>query len=408
MGSLRQFTIFRAVVRSGSAGGAARALGLSQPAVSHALARLESLIGLALLDRGQDGSIPTPVGALLHRRVERQAEQITAGIADICSVPIDSDPVRHKIAALTSTQVTGHLAVAGHGSFRAAARALAISEPALQRTVRDLERLLGVPLYERRGQQIAVTVAGARLATSLQLGLAEIEQARDEIEALHGLSAGRVTLACLPLMPKSILATAIGRLVADYPSVQVSLEEGSYDRLIGDLQRGKLDMLLGAVREGEQHDGIESRMLFEDPYVAIARRGHPLVARPDPEALARQGWVAPPVGTPRRTALEAFFATLPYRPRIVLETASVAMMMATLVESDCLCLSSRLQAETDFALSQFAILDVPFARSARHVGITLRSNWLPTLVQRAFLALTEAAAIDDHGITTNISSSRTR
>lgn len=392
MGSLRQFAIFDAVVRSGSAGGAARALGLSQPAVSHAIARLENLLGLALLDRGQDGSTPTTVGALLHRRVERQSRQIVTGIADICGIAVDSDPVRYKSAALTSTQAAGHLAVAAHGSFRAAARSLDISEPALQRTVRELERLIGIALYERKGQQIVVTVSGARLATSLQLGFAEIEQAYDEIEASRGRSAGRVTLACLPLMPKSILATAIGRLVAEFPSVQVSLEEGSYDRLIEDLQRGELDMLVGALREDEQHDGIESRILFEDPYVAIARSGHPLALHPDPQALAMQGWVAAPVGTPRRTALEAFFATLPRRPRIVLETASVAMMMATLVESDCLCLSSRLQADTDFVLSHFVVLDVPFARATRHVGITLRSNWLPTLVQRTLLALIEDVA----------------
>ena len=394
MGSLRQLTIFCAVVRSGSTGGGARALGLSQPAVSHAIARLETLLGMTLLDRGRDGSVPTTVGALLYRRVERQSERIALGIADICGGAVDGSAVRQKTAALTSTQAAGHLAVAGHGSFRGAARTLAISEPALQRTVRELERMLDTPLYQRRGQQIVVTDAGARLATSLQLGFAEIEQARDEIEAARGRSAGRVTLACLPLMPKSILATAIGRLVADYPSVQVSLEEGSYDRLIGELQRGKLDLLLGALRDGERHDGIESRILFEDPYVAIARPGHPLVARPDPDALAAQGWVAPPPGTPRRTALEAFFATLPHRPRIVLETASVAMMMATLAESDCLCLSSRLQAETDFALSHLATLDVPFARSARHVGMSLRSDWLPTLVQRAFLAFLEEAAAD--------------
>ena len=394
MGSLRQFAIFDAVVRSGSAGGAARLLGLSQPAVSHAIARLEGLLSLVLLDRSQRGSVPTTVGALLHRRVERQSRHIAAGIADICGKAVDSDAVRQTSAALTSTQAAGHLAVAAHGSFRAAARSLLISEPALQHTVRELERLIGIPLYERKRQQIVVTAAGARLAISLQLGLAEIEQARDEIEASHGRSAGRVSVACLPLMPKSILATAIGRLVADYPSVQVSLEEGSYDRLIGDVQRGTLDMLVGALREDEQHAAIESRILFEDPYVAIARPGHPMVARPDPAALAMQGWVAPPIGTPRRTALEAFFATLPHRPRIVLETASVAMMMATLVKSDCLCLSSRLQAETDFALSDFAILDVPFARSARHVGITLRSNWLPTLVQRTLLALIEEGAVD--------------
>lgn len=394
MGSLRQHAIFRAVVRSRSVGGAARTLGLSQPAVSHAIARLETFLGITLLDRGRDGSVPTVLGALLHRRIERQFDHVEAGIADICDVAPGSDAVRSRSAALTSTQAAGHLAIASAGSFRAAARTLAISEPAVQRTARELERMLAIALYERRGQQIVVTDAGSRLATTLQLGFAEIEQARDEIEASRGLSAGRVSLACLPLMPKSILATATGRLVARFPSVQVSLEEGSYDRLVGELGHGRLDILVGALRERDRDDGIVSRVLFEDPYVAIARQGHPLIARPDPEALADQGWVAPPLGTPRRAALEAFFETLPRRPRIVLETASVAMMMATLGESDCLCLSSRFQVKTDFALSHLATLDVAFARTARQVGVTLRSNWLPTLVQQTLLKFVEEAATD--------------
>jgi DNA-binding transcriptional LysR family regulator len=384
---LRQFAIFDAIVRSGSVGGAAKTLGLSQPAVSHAIAKLERSLGVDLLERGQAGSIPNEAGAILHRRVVRLRDQIGTGISAIRAEARNSDALCHRAAALTTTQVACHLAIADHGSFRAAARSLALSEPALQRTARELERLLDRPLYQRRGQIIHVTEAGEHLASCFQLGLAEIEQARDEIDASRGLTAGRIALGCLPLMPKSFIATALGQLLTRFPSVEVSLEEGSYDRLRTALKRGELDMLLGAMRDEEER--LQMRPLFDDPYVVIARSAHPLGIRPDPDGLCRQSWVAPPAGTPRRIVLERLFASLPMRPRIVLETSSVATMMATLAGSDCLSLCSRSQASADFAAADVAVLDIPLEPTARRVGVTIRSDWLPTTVQNALLLLIE-------------------
>jgi DNA-binding transcriptional LysR family regulator len=250
-----------------------------------------------------------------------------------------------------------------------------------------LEGLLDRPLYQRRGQVIHVTEAGEHLASCFRLGLAEIEQARDEIDASRGLTAGRIVLGCLPLMPKSFIATALGQLLTRFPSVEVSLEEGSYDRLRTALKRGELDMLLGAMRGEEER--LQMRPLFDDPYVVIARSAHPLGIRPDPDGLCRQSWVAPPAGTPRRIVLERLFASLPARPRIVLETSSVATMMATLAGSDCLSLCSHSQASADFAAADVAVLDIPLEPIARRVGVTIRSDWLPTTVQNTFLLLIE-------------------
>jgi DNA-binding transcriptional LysR family regulator len=188
-------------------------------------------------------------------------------------------------------------------------------------------------------------------------------------------------------MPKSFVAAALSRLLTRFPSVEVSLEEGSYDRLRTALKRGELDMLLGAMRSEDER--FEMRPLFDDPYVVIARSAHPLGRRPDPDELCRQSWVAPPAGTPRRNALERLFAGLPTRPRIVLETSSVATMMATLAGSDCLSLCSRSQASADFAAADVAVLDFPLESTARRVGVTTRSDWLPTTVQNAFLRLIE-------------------
>jgi LysR family transcriptional regulator, regulator for genes of the gallate degradation pathway len=100
-GTLRQFAIFDAIVRSGSAGGAAKMLGLSQPAVSHAIAKLERSLGVDLLERGHAGSIPNEAGAILHRRVVRLRDQIAMGISAIRTEGRDSDALRHRAAALT-------------------------------------------------------------------------------------------------------------------------------------------------------------------------------------------------------------------------------------------------------------------------------------------------------------------
>jgi DNA-binding transcriptional LysR family regulator len=173
-----------------------------------------------------------------------------------------------------------------------------------------------------------------------------------------------------------------------FPKVETSLEEGSYDHLSKELRQGRLDMLIGALRSSGQETELEERHLFDDPYVIVCRSGHPLASRtrrPTRRDLAHYNWVAAPSGTPRRTALDDLFQTLPRLPSLVLETNSVVMMIAALAESDCLTLISREQATMDFATFELAQLPLEVAPVDRKVGITLRSNWLPTVVQHAFL-----------------------
>ncbi|RZM11454.1 MAG: LysR family transcriptional regulator, partial [Sphingomonas sp.] len=140
--TLRQMTIFDAAVAQGSVGAAARRLGLSQPAVSHALAKLEAVIGTPLLTRGQGGSVASTAGTILHRRVARMQQQIREGIGAAAGGAYEATRLANLATALTSTQVRTHVAIAEHGAFRDAAAALGISPPALHRTAHELERLV--------------------------------------------------------------------------------------------------------------------------------------------------------------------------------------------------------------------------------------------------------------------------
>jgi len=101
--------------------------------------------------------------------------------------------------------------------------------------------------------------------------------------------------------------------------------------------------------------------------------------------LTEHDWVAPSRDLPRRAVLERFFASLPRRPRIWLDTISSGTMSAVLAETDCITLISRTQLLLD-GPSGIAVLPVAVPDAGRTVGITTRRDWLPTTVQAGFLA----------------------
>lgn len=387
--NLRRLVMFDAVMRSGSTGAAARQLGLSQPAVSAALSKLEAETGTRLLERGAGGSVGTAAGKLLHRRVARMLRQIEQGIAHIGEVDGIAVDTRAITRLLTTTQIRYHIAIAEHGSFRAAARHLGIAEPTLHRTARDFESGLKVALYRRHLRGVAATELGTHLAIRLRIALREIDQALAEIANAQGLAEGRISFGCLPMMPKQLLARAIGRMLRLHPGVEIELEEGSHEYLMGTLRNGTADFVIGALRGDRIAPDLIETALFEDPYVVVARSTHRLAraTRIKDADLAQQHWIIPPRGLPRYAAVQALFARLPKRPDTVLETSSLAMMTSALAESDCLSVLSRSQASARESNAGIAVLPVEMPWPQRFVGTTTRIGWLPTRIQRRFLTL---------------------
>jgi LysR family transcriptional regulator, regulator for genes of the gallate degradation pathway len=387
--NLRRLVMFDAVMRGGSTGAAARHLGLSQPAVSDALSKLEAETGTRLLDRGASGSAGTAAGKLLYRRVARMLRQIEQGIAHIGEADGIALDTRAVTRLLTTTQVRYHIAIAEHGSFRAAARHLGIAEPTLHRTARDFESGLKISLYRRHLRGVAATELGTQLAITLRVALREIDQALAEIANAQGLAEGRIAFGCLPMMPKQLVARAIGRMLRLHPGVEIEMEEGSHDYLMGTLRNGTMDFVIGALRgDGIAPDLVETA-LFEDPYVVVARSAHKLAraTRIKDTDLARQQWIIPPRGMPRYAAVQALFAKLPKRPDAVLETSSLAMITTALAEGDCLSVLSRSQASTREFNANITVLPVDMPWPKRLVGTTTRIGWLPTRIQRRFLTL---------------------
>ena len=384
--ALRRLIIFEAAARLPSLGAAALDMGLTQPAVTQALAKLEEEVGERLLERGVGGASATPAGRILHRRTERMLRRIEASLL---ALGVPEPRAAGRTRNLTDAQIRCHVAIAEMGSFRAAAARLELAEPTLHRAARSLEAVIGAPLYKRRPRGVAASDDGLRFAAELRLALLEIDQGLDELRSRRGLVDGRVSLGCLPLMPKGVLARAVGDLLRAFPNADISLEEASHGVLMQGLLTGRLDMVLGALQSRHPPPGIRHRRLFPDPYVVVASAGHPL-AKVEPltgEDLVRQRWIAPWRDTPRWRVMQTLFSSLPGRPRIVMETSSLGMMGAMLAESACLTVLSASQLREDPALRDVIVLPVALTWPDRSVGVAYRLVWLPTCIQQHFLSI---------------------
>jgi molybdate transport repressor ModE-like protein len=391
--NLRRFVLFDAVCREGGISQAAESVGLSQPAVSLAIKKLEASVGAVLFQRGYGGSELTRDGVLLQRRVVRMLQQIEAAVA---AIPSGARTRQISAAALcrrlTDSQVRCHVAIADAGSAAEAARRLGISQPAVHRAARELEDTIGHALYRRRVHSVSTNAAGQELARRLVVALGEIEQAQVDLVTARGLAGGRIAVGVLPLMPQRLLARTIGRLREHYPNVVVTIRESTHARLLDDLSFGRLDIIVGALREPRLAGNVVERELFGDPYVVVVRRGHPLTVkrRVGVKDLAAHGWVVPQQDMPRRAVVDMMLARLPQPPRVLVETSSLAMMMAMMVENDCISLLSRSHILYGNYRDEVVMLDVPSPKGERVVGFTTRADWLPTPPQREFIEQLQA------------------
>lgn len=391
--NLRRFVLFDAVCREGGITQAAEAVGLSQPAVSLAIKKLEDTVDAILFERGYGGSELTRDGTLLQRRVARMLQQIEAAVAALpAGMRARPSNAGAMCRRLTDSQVRCHIAIADAGSAAEAARRLGISQPAVHRAARELEDTVGHTLYRRRVHSVSANAAGQELARRLVVALGEIEQAHVDLVTARGLAMGRIAVGVLPLMPQRLLARTIGSLRESYPNVVVTIRESTHARLLEDLRFGRLDIIVGALREPRLEGNVVERELFGDPYVIVVRRGHPLTTRRRValKDLAAHGWVVPQQDMPRREVVDMMLAKLPQPPRVLVETSSLAMMMAMLEENDCISLLSRSHILYGNYRNEVVALDVPSPKGERVVGYTTRADWLPTAPQREFIEQLQA------------------
>jgi DNA-binding transcriptional LysR family regulator len=168
------------------------------------------------------------------------------------------------------------VAVAETGAFARAAARLHITQPALWRQVHDLERALGVRLFERAGRRVHVTGAGEGLLLRSRELLAGVEQLAEHAQAVRGGDVGRLSIGASPQVIQSVLAPFLTRYLKARPGVDIHLVEEGAVRAVELVERGDVQIAL-AVRRG--HERFDWRLLFPVRVLAVMSPRHRLARR---------------------------------------------------------------------------------------------------------------------------------
>jgi DNA-binding transcriptional LysR family regulator len=287
---------------------------------------------------------------------------------------------------ITDTHIRALTAIADCGSFEAAARWLAISQPALHRSARDLERLLRRSLYQRMARGLAPTSHARELARRLKVALRELEYGVEEIHAAQGIFTSRITVGKIPHSGTDLLAKAISQFLARYPSASVHVLDGPYDTLLDRLRAGDLDLSFGVLRRPAWATDVGEQFLFANPYAVFVGRAHPLAhsRKVTLQQLADYAWILPARGAPRREAFERMFAESTHPPTVAIETTSMGIYRSILATTNMIALLSTVEAQLNEALTMLPFDSPALARAD---GMASRADWQPTPLHRRFLEL---------------------
>lgn len=377
---IRKWRAALEVGRAGSTARAADALHLSQAAVARSVRGLEQSLGLALFERSALGMLPTTVGGILLRRMERAFDQLSAADRELSGNTASAQSVP-RLVSTGYRQLEALVAIHQHGTETLAARALGVTQPAVNQAIRQLEHLAGARLFQRTGGGTRLTEAGEIVWRRTKLALGEFRLAAEDLDQYFGNMRGRVVVGALPLSSGYVVPLAIERLLARYPGLNVTVVDGTYGTLLHDLRYGDLDLIVGALRMPAPSADVHQEALFEDILSVIVRSGHPLAGQPVRrlDELADAAWVTPLPGTPARVAFErAFAADGLTSPRGDVQVNSPAVVRALLLESDRVALLSRRQVFREVRAGLLTVLPVTVRGTTRTIGLTTREDDQPS------------------------------
>lgn len=394
---LRHLRAFIAVARSGGVTKAAARLLRAQSVVTRAVHKLEAALGVPLFERRAQGVEPTVYGQALLVRAERAAEQLSQARTDMQPLcPRGLPSVTAPVFSMQTSQrhLDAFLMLVELHHMSEVARRLSISQPAVSAAIRELEGGLRTPLFVRAPSGLFPNPAARMLARRVRLALAELRHAEEELASLRGMDVGHTRVGVLPLSKTAVvMPRAIARLTERYPAVRVTLRDGAFENQEDALRSGELDFVFGALRDFPRDSDLVGEPLFEDRLCLIVRATHPL-ARTRRVTLRHSEdfpWVLNRPGTPGRERLERAFQRRGINlPRVIIETGSLAMTRALLLEADFITALSPDQFEHEIAAGLIAVLPPELPETVRPIGVIRRRNSvLPPSAERLIQALRE-------------------
>ncbi len=236
------------------------------------------------------------------------------------------------------SQIRNLAAVAEFGSIQAAARHLSITQPAITRSIRDLEQELGAPLFERSGSGMKLTPIGQAVRLRADGIQAELNRIRDEVAQLRGRDSGTVSISLSFVAHSGLLPKVISAFRRTASNVRLQIKESLFAAIESELCSGIIDFYVGPMPRDESYNGkLAIEPLFENRRQIFCRRNHPLAKAESLADLSGASWVATSATRNSQDGLAALFSHygLP-APHVAVVVETMLSMMFIAGSSDLL------------------------------------------------------------------------
>lgn len=273
----------------------------------------------------------------------------------------------------TLRQLDTFLEVARQLSVSRAAELLHVTQPAVSMQVRQLEEIVGMPLYEQAGRKIRLTDAGRDFEAYAIGAVAQLKQLEDAMAQRRGLKKGRITLAMVSTA-KYFVPMLLVKFRKRFPDIEVSLQIHNRENIMQLLTRNEIDLVI----MGRAPDDIDcvATAFATNPLGVIGSPEHPLSRRRAAplSILDGQDFVVREIGSGTRQAMERLFSINAIEPRIVMEMPSNETIKQAVMAGMGLSFLSLRTIRHELAGGHLVLLDLAGLPVVRHWHITHMSS----------------------------------
>lgn len=270
-------------------------------------------------------------------------------------------------------------------SFKVASQKLFLTQPAVSKTIKELEDILGTTLMHRNRGGIALTKQGEVFLHFAQLSLASLQQGLDGIGQIGRTGQEKLTVGSLPSVAAWLMPAVVTEFSTLAPNATLQIVDGPHGFLVDRLRLGKLDLIIGRLGNPETMQGITFTQLYKEQVCFVVRPGHPLVETSDLQAISNWKVIVPPEGSAIFSLVERFLiengiGNLPDR----LETVSGAFGRVFTQQTDAVWIISRGVVANEIADGRLVELNFDMDITQGPVGLMRRPEKAATSVQNLF------------------------
>jgi DNA-binding transcriptional LysR family regulator len=268
--------------------------------------------------------------------------------------------------AITLRQLKVFAAVAKHTSFARAAEELHLTQPAISMQIKELEGAVKLPLFERAGRTVRLTMPGEYLLVYARRMLATLKEAGDAMAKLRGVQGGRMTIGMVSTA-EYFLPRLVARFRSQHPAVEMRLAVGNREQLSRMLHDNEVD--LAVMGRPPRELDTRAEPFAAHPLGVIAAPEHPLAGRREiaPKTLDGEPFIVREPGSGTRAAMEGFFKENRVVPTPTMQMTSNETIKQAVIAGMGLAFVSLHTVALELSVGQLVLLDV--------AGLPLVRRW---------------------------------